>query len=131
MHVFDIFHRFLERMVQPAAIDRWAERAIERELEADGYQKNTSGRPDVYVVYHTAVQRKIDRTYIDTWGYGRRVHTESYKEGTLIIDLVDAGQKELVWRGTATGAVDNLTRAEKKLFGAVERIFAEFPPADS
>lgn len=30
VHVFDIFHRFLERMVQPAAIDRWAERAVER-----------------------------------------------------------------------------------------------------
>jgi len=30
IHIFDIFHRFLERMVQPAAIDRWAERAIER-----------------------------------------------------------------------------------------------------
>jgi hypothetical protein len=30
VHVFDVFHRFLERMVQPAAIDRWAERAIER-----------------------------------------------------------------------------------------------------
>ncbi|SEG10741.1 hypothetical protein [Billgrantia desiderata] len=30
VHIFDIFHRFLERMVQPAAIDRWAERAIER-----------------------------------------------------------------------------------------------------
>lgn len=30
VHVFDIFHRFLERMVQPAAIDRWAEKAVER-----------------------------------------------------------------------------------------------------
>jgi hypothetical protein len=30
IEVFDIFHRFLERMVQPAAIDRWAERAVER-----------------------------------------------------------------------------------------------------
>jgi hypothetical protein len=30
VHVFDIFHRFLERMVQPAAIDRWADKAIER-----------------------------------------------------------------------------------------------------
>lgn len=28
--VFDIFHRFLERMVQTAAIDRWAEKAVER-----------------------------------------------------------------------------------------------------
>lgn len=30
VEVFDIFHRFLERMVQPAAIDRWAEKAVER-----------------------------------------------------------------------------------------------------
>lgn len=32
IEVFDIFHRFLERMVQPAAIDRWAERAVLRVL---------------------------------------------------------------------------------------------------
>jgi hypothetical protein len=32
IEVFDIYHRFLERMVQPAAIDRWAERAVERVL---------------------------------------------------------------------------------------------------
>lgn len=30
IEVFDIFHRFLERMVQPAAIDRWAEKAVQR-----------------------------------------------------------------------------------------------------
>jgi hypothetical protein len=30
VEVFDIFHRFLERMVTPAAIDRWADKAIER-----------------------------------------------------------------------------------------------------
>jgi hypothetical protein len=30
VEVFDIFHRFLERMVQPAAIDRWAEKAVAR-----------------------------------------------------------------------------------------------------
>lgn len=30
VEVFDIFHRFLERMVQPAAIDRWAEKAVLR-----------------------------------------------------------------------------------------------------
>ena len=30
VEIHDIFHRFLERMVKPAAIDRWAENAIER-----------------------------------------------------------------------------------------------------
>jgi hypothetical protein len=28
--IFDIFHRFLERMVMPAAVDRWADKAIRR-----------------------------------------------------------------------------------------------------
>lgn len=32
VEVFDSYHRFLERMVSPAAIDRWAGRAIERAL---------------------------------------------------------------------------------------------------
>lgn len=32
VEVFDIFHRFLERMVQPAAIDRWAEKAVKRAI---------------------------------------------------------------------------------------------------
>lgn len=32
VEVFDIFHRFLERMIQPAAIDRWAEKAVRRTL---------------------------------------------------------------------------------------------------
>lgn len=32
VEVFDSYHRFLERMVSPAAIDRWAGRAIERVL---------------------------------------------------------------------------------------------------
>lgn len=30
VEIFDIFHRFLERMVMPAAIDRWADKAIRR-----------------------------------------------------------------------------------------------------
>ncbi|MEK8049166.1 helicase-related protein [Ideonella sp. DXS22W] len=32
VEVFDSYHRFLERMVQPAAIDRWADKAIARVL---------------------------------------------------------------------------------------------------
>lgn len=32
IEVFDSYHRFLERMVSPAAIDRWAGRAVERVL---------------------------------------------------------------------------------------------------
>jgi len=30
VEIFDVYHRFLERMVVPAAVDRWAEKAIRR-----------------------------------------------------------------------------------------------------
>lgn len=30
IEIFDIFHRFLERMILPAAVDRWAEKALQR-----------------------------------------------------------------------------------------------------
>ena len=30
VEIFDIFHRFLERMILPAAVDRWAEKALQR-----------------------------------------------------------------------------------------------------
>ena len=115
--------------------DNRIRQAIERALEADGYQKITSARSDLYVVYHTAVERKIGRAHINTTGYGQGSRTglmrlESYQEGTLIIDLVDVLRRELVWRGTATGAVNNMVQAERKMFGAIKRILAEFPPPE-
>ena len=30
LEIHDIFHRFLERMILPAAVDRWAEKALVR-----------------------------------------------------------------------------------------------------
>lgn len=32
MEIYDVFHRFLERMILPAAVDRWAEKALVRVL---------------------------------------------------------------------------------------------------
>jgi hypothetical protein len=34
VEVHDIFHRFLERMIAPAAVDRWAERAVARVISS-------------------------------------------------------------------------------------------------
>ena len=53
------------------------EAAVEQQLVAKGMQKQTAGRPDLLVAYHTNVKDKID---VDTYGYrygryGRRVGT--------------------------------------------------------
>ena len=37
-------------------------------------------------------------------GYPYDVETTNYRQGTLTIDVVDAGRKALVWQGVAEGA---------------------------
>ena len=51
--------------------------------------------------------------------------------GTLIIDLVDAGKKQLVWRGTASKTLEpdaSPETKEKNINEAVQKMFANYPP---
>ena len=68
--------------------------------------------PDFRVAVHFGSREKVQVT---DWGYGyapsRRyyggggVDVYTYTEGTLILDVVDATSEQLLWRGSATGAV--------------------------
>jgi len=109
------------------------EAAIEQELIAKGLQKQAAGRPDLLVAYHTNVKDKID---VDTYGYrygryGRRVGTyttvQKYQQGTLVVDLVDAKEKELVWRGWAKGEVND-SISKEKIDDTVRKILGKYPP---
>jgi hypothetical protein len=107
--------------------------AIEQELTAKGMQKQTAGRPDLLVAYHTNVKDKID---VDTYGYrygryGRRVGTyttvQKYQQGTVVVDLVDAKERELVWRGWAKGEASDSVSKEK-IDDTIAKILAKYPP---
>ena len=126
--------------------------AVEVQLAAKGFRRQAE-HPDVLVTYHVAVDRKISVTYLNElygygpgWGVGYRrnmlhygypsseaIVTE-YQQGTLIIDIVSASDKQLIWRGTASDEVypDNSAEArEKRVREAVQKILALFPPPDS
>ena len=49
-----------------------------------------------------------------------------YKEGTLVIDIVDAAGKHLVWRGLGVGAMRDMHPGEP-LRKAVADILKHFP----
>jgi len=57
--------------------------------------------------------------------------TRQYREGTLILDVVDAGADAVVWRGSAqaqlAGSGEPLTR-RARIQEAVRRILERFPP---
>jgi hypothetical protein len=96
--------------------------------------------PQLLVVYYTGVQDKVQVT---DWGYGYGPYggwgyggggtdVYSYQEGTLIVDLVDAQSKQLVWRGTAQGVLSETTpspeQMQKKIDDVVGRMFEKYPP---
>ena len=54
-----------------------------------------------------------------------------YQQGTLLLDVVKADNKQLIWRGTATDEVypePGQEAGEKRLREAVQKILAQFPP---
>jgi len=123
-------------------LDKRIKNAVNRQLAAKGLKQDSSN-PDFVVAYHVGVEDKID---VQDWGYnyGRRgrywgvaardIEVYQYRQGTLILDFVDAKTMELLWRATGTGAVkENPTPAqvEKSINEAVAKFFEKFPPTPS
>jgi hypothetical protein len=114
----------------PLMVQR-AQSAIEAELSAIGLVK-VEQDPDVLVAMHSATKEDVS---LQSWGYGPRwgggqVDVNRVLVGTLIVDLIDARAKKLVFRGTASDTMsDNPQKNEKKIHKAVEKIFNKYPGA--
>jgi len=63
-------------------------------------------------------------------GFGTSTTTEeTYKVGTLVVDLFDTNTKKLIWRGSASDTLsDKSDKNIKKFSTAVQRMFGHFPP---
>jgi hypothetical protein len=119
-------------------LDKRIHSAVDAQMAAKGFTP-TEDNPDVFVVYHTGLKDKVDVT---DWGYtyagsywggglGRNVDVYQYTEGTLIVDIVNASNKQLVWRGSATGVVEpgrTPEQMEARVNDVVSRIFDNYPP---
>jgi hypothetical protein len=56
-------------------------------------------------------------------------HVVNYKEGTLVVDLVDRRRNELVWQGAGKGVLDRNDPANR-LVEAVKEVLASYPPGN-
>ncbi len=98
----------------------------------------TSNSPSMLVVYHVGVQDKVQVTdwgyrYSDHyWGWGGRdIDVYNYEEGTLILDFIDAGTQELVWRGAGSVALDSSSdpgKSDELIRKVVGKIMSQYPP---
>jgi Domain of unknown function (DUF4136) len=62
-------------------------------------------------------------------GYGGGVTTVDYREGTLIVDLIEAAKKQLVWRATIVGTLQDSSLENVELGNeAIAKAFQNYPP---
>ena len=117
--------------------------ALRSNLEAKGL-KEVDSNPDVFVTYYGDDN---ERTVIDTmntgygygpgWGWGgggmgmgsSTTTVRTYEEGTIIVDIYRAEDKQLVWRGAVTGTIsDDPKKNEKNIVKGLAKLFEKYPP---
>jgi hypothetical protein len=118
----------------------WDERvksAVASQLAAKGLTEVPSGG-DVVVAARDAIrdQQQLN-TFYDGFG-GRRwgggmgmstTTTDTYKVGTLLVEIFDGQSKNLVWRASASDTLSNNSDKNiKALDKNVKKMFEHFPP---
>ena len=128
------------------------QQAIESELSKRGVRR-VDRHPDFFLTSHIYVE-KAERTvtnphpagfgypYLVRWrgglipvnygfwyspAYFQTYRTETYREGTLVIDIIDAKTKNLVWRGSIVDPVNDPARIGQQFSEAARDIIEKFP----
>lgn len=102
---------------------------IDRQLIGKGFTKSPSSlEPDVLVHYHTSISQRMDLHELAPWDVCVECTPFVFDAGTVVIDLVDAQSKSLLWRGWAegniSGLIDDQARLEVEIARIIGRIFA-------
>ena len=124
----------------PLLVDRIKD-AVNSALSAKGWTLVPSGGDvEVFAIETTQNQQTLD-TFYNGFGGGRRwggfggfgdatTTVETYKVGTLVVDLFDGKTEKLIWRSSSSDTLsDNPDKNTKNLGKGVNKMFQHFPPA--
>jgi Domain of unknown function (DUF4136) len=119
--------------------------AVNTALAAKGWtQVDSNGDVSIVAMEITHNQQTLNTFYDGFgggWGWRRfggggfgdaTTTTETYKVGTVVVDLFDTKTKQLIWRGSSTDTLSNNSDKNiKNLDKGVEKMFKQFPPGSS
>jgi Domain of unknown function (DUF4136) len=128
----------------PLYVDR-IKSAVNAALTAKGWTQVESGGDVSIVAMEITRNQQTLNTFYDGfgggWGWRRfggggfgeaTTTTETYKVGTLVVDLFDTKTKKLLWRGTSSDTLSNNSDKNiKNLDKGVDKLFKQFPPGSS
>jgi hypothetical protein len=125
----------------PLNVDR-IKHAVNTVLAARGWTMVESGADVAVVAMEITRDQQTLNTFYDGlgggWGWRRlggggfgeaTTTTDTYKVGTVVVDLFDTKTKQLIWRGSASDTLsDNSDKNIKNLNESVDKMFKRFPP---
>ena len=124
--------------------------AIILEMKGKGYVEDKNN-PDLLINAVTVLQEKEATTvsstnyygyggYYRPYGYGYGygygypvgnsvdVNTYNYKDGTIMVDILDAKTEKLIWEGTGTSEITSKVQEPERAIGyAISKILASYP----
>lgn len=122
--------------VKSQLIERRVQAALERGLAAKGLEAVEIAKAELLVAFSVGSQRATRvESYpsgFEHWPYGwwhdtwDHVYVRSYTEQLLVVDLIDAQRRQLVWRGWTTDPIS--ADVERTADHAVATVLAEYPP---
>jgi len=134
---FALFERQGKEKRQPQMspiVDRRIAAAMAAELEAKSFDSTTPRDADFLVTFYTAVRSRVVIHHSGWYGWrrwgwhGGTRWVNSYPEGTLVIDIIDRRDRQLVWRGVGEGAFTKSNPSDEKVAKRVAKILSTFPP---
>jgi Domain of unknown function (DUF4136) len=128
----------------PLDVDR-IKSGVNAALAAKGWTQVASGGDVAIVAMEITRNQQTLNTFYDGfgggWGWRRfggggfgeaTTTTETYKVGTIVVDLFDTKTKQLIWRGAESDTLSNNSDKNiKNLDKGVEKMFKKFPPGSS
>lgn len=112
--------------------------------------KEDEEAPDALIQFHTYTQQQRRTNYsggfypyfggwgrwggfypygMMGWGGGGYPYQTQYTEGTLVIDILDAKTKEVLWEGVAQGTLSGkINRIQNQINSSVRKMFTKYYP---
>lgn len=114
-------------MGSPLMIKRMT-KAMEYEMGSRGYKRDDA-RPDIVVSFSTDahnIQSVSSSTATPSWPAS--VSSDNYEENRIIINMLDANSKDMIWQGYAKGQINNSKKDRELLvFEIVNKIMMQYP----
>ena len=108
---------------------------MDRVLQAKGYSEVTDGPDFIISMYLGMLTRsEITDSGYRAGGWKGPVHVHTYEEGALIVDVLEARTRKVIWHGRATEAMSTGARQQAMTEAhdhAVETLLEYFPPPDA